>query len=81
MIEGLLSEHPSLVPIDDPPTEATSATATGPSKHMVSQMITDEYLLYCKQAITLPARTEVTVWLPVCRWLTKTPPGKYLSTA
>ena len=65
MIEGSLSEHPSLVPIDDPPTDVTTATATGPNEHMVSQMITDEYLLYCKQAITLPARTEVTVWLPV----------------
>ena len=31
--------------------------------HVTSQTITDEYLLYSKLGIPIPARTEVTVWL------------------
>ena len=68
VIEGLPAAHPALVPIDDPPSSVVPkapATSVSPDEHTKSQMVTDEYLLYCKHAITLPARTEVTVWLPV----------------
>ena len=69
VIEGLPAAHPALVPIDDPPSSVVPkapATSVSPDEHTQSQMVVaDEYLLYCKHAITLPARTEVTVWLPV----------------
>ena len=66
--EILTSEHPALVPLDDPvstPPVPDPTTAVSPLEHVTSQTVTDEYLLYSKSAITLAARTEVTVWLPM----------------
>ena len=66
--EILTSEHPALVPLDDPvstPPVSDPTTAVSPLEHVTSQTVTDEYLLYSKSAITLAARTEVTVWLPM----------------
>ena len=64
--EILTSEHPALVPLDDPVIASPPldpVAAVPPLDHVTSQTITDEYLLYSKLAIPIPARTEVTVWL------------------
>lgn len=67
--EILTSEHPALVPIDDPSPPVTNldptTSATTPLEHVTSQIVTDEYLLYSKSAFTLPPRAETTVWLPM----------------
>ena len=59
---------PALVPIGTPPAAPNApASVAGPTAddRYSSEFRTEDYLLYCEQPITIPARTETTVWLRV----------------